>query len=710
MTEPTTSSFAEAGPEAETDDPFLWLEEVEGERALDWVRSQNSRTLAELEGDPRYQDMLEAATAIVNEPDRIAAPQIVANRVRNFWQDATHVRGIWREASLESYLDGQPDWQTILDVDTLAEAEEENWVWEGSTCLAPEDDRCIVTLSRGGSDAAVRREFIVSERRFVDDGYVLPEMKAGIVWIDHDTVLVGGDIADDGLTTSGYPRVTRVWKRGQAVEESAIVFEGAESDVGVWPSSVRHAGGTIPYITRSMTFYTREYHQILSDGQTARLPFPEKSSIEGYIGREWILSLQENWQAGPALAAGGAARLGGVFSSGDLVAVAGGVQERNDGPASNLIRPRLIFSPGAREAIQGVRVNNDAVYVSLLDNIIGTIRRFEPGPRGWTSETLDLPGDGDVSLGSVSQVANAFFLYFDSPTVPATLYFVNAEDKRTKVKQSPAHFDAASVVMRQYEAVSADGTKVPYFVIGRESVMEAGNAPTIQYGYGGFEIPVTPGYSGTIGKLWYEKGGLYVIANIRGGGEFGPRWHQAALKENRQRAYDDFFAVSEALIRRGLTTPERLGAYGGSNGGLLMGVAMTQRPDLYEALAIGVPLLDMIRFNKLLAGASWMGEYGNPDIAEEHAYIIQYSPYQNLAEAGEYPRPYFFTSTKDDRVHPGHARKMAAKMEDYGHPFLYYENIEGGHGAAANLNQTARRLALQYIYFLRQLSDDKVQK
>ncbi|SNT67917.1 prolyl oligopeptidase [Amphiplicatus metriothermophilus] len=673
----------EGAPAAAQEDPFLWLEEIDGARALDWVRAQNARSLAELEGDARFEAFHRAALEIFTSEERIPAPGLVGETVRNFWQDGAHVRGIWREASLESYLAGAPDWRLILDIDALAEAEGENWVYKGADCLAPAHDRCIVNLSRGGADAAARREFLVSEGTFVENGFSFAESKGTTAWVDEDALLVGVDFGEGTMTTSGYPRTTRLVRRGEDPASARVVFEGAKTDVGVWPYAIVRGGKTWLFVTRALTFFESE-HYLLDDAfEEKKLPLPAKSNIQGVLDGFIVASIQEDW-----------AFAGRRFRAGDIVAI---------DPAGT--KAELVFSPNEHQAVGGVAASESALFVQLLDNIVGKVKKIERRGGKWRARDVALPGEGDVSLGSVNAHGDDLFLYFDSPTVPQTLFYVSAAGERARVKQNPAFFDAAGVVMRQHEATSKNGTKVPYFVIGREDVMEAGNAPTIQYGYGGFEVPVTPGYSGTIGKLWYERGGLYVIANIRGGGEFGPRWHQAALKENRQRAFDDFFAVSEDLIARGLTSPQKLGAYGGSNGGLLMGVALTQRPDLYGAIAIGVPLLDMLRFHKLLAGASWMGEYGNPDIAEERAYIEKYSPYQNLRPDAAYPRVFFFTSTRDDRVHPGHARKMAAKMAAMGHDFLYYENIEGGHGAAANQKQAAYRTALQYVYFARQLMD-----
>ncbi|MEL6507889.1 MAG: prolyl oligopeptidase family serine peptidase, partial [Pseudomonadota bacterium] len=553
---------------ADKEDPFLWLEDVEGERALTWVRAQNDRTLAELKNDPRFAPMEAAALNILNDDNRIAAPSIVGERVRNFWQDETHVRGIWREASLQSYVDGEPDWKTLLDLDKLAKDEDENWVWEGADCLAPDYDRCLLTLSRGGSDAAVTREFILSSGTCVEDGFNLPEMKAGAAWLGEDMVIVGGDIADDGLTASGYPKKTRVWTRGQQVEDAPVLFTGDESDVGVWPGSVARANKYFSFITRSLTFYDREYYVVSQDGsKIVQVPVPPKTTLAGYLHGTMVMTLQEDWTP--------ADQPGETFKSGDIVGVSIiGVDGAAGTPTAKLY-VKTIFSPTPQQSVQAVRTAQQGIFVQLLDNIVGSVKRFDYGlaPTAdenqlevkWTQSDVALPGQGDVSLGSVDDQGSDFFLYFDSPTEPSTLYYVNTARERVRVKQSPSFFDAEGVTMRQFEATSADGTKVPYFVIGREAIMEKGNAPIVQYGYGGFEIPITPGYAALTGKLWYENDGLYVIANIRGGGEFGPRWHQAALKENRQRAYDDFFAVSEDLIAKGLTSPEKLGALGGSN-------------------------------------------------------------------------------------------------------------------------------------------------
>lgn len=678
------AAFAMMGAAVAQDDPFLWLEEVEGEDALAWVEAQNARSLEELEGDPRYEPLYEAAREIMNSEARIPYGALRNGYVYNFWQDETNPRGLWRRATLKSYLAKETEWETILDIDALADAEGENWVYKGVDCLKPANDRCIISLSRGGADATVKREFLVSEKAFVEGGFELAEAKSATAWVDDETLLVGMDVGPDAMTTSGYPRRSRLWSRGMAIADAPVVFEGEAEDVGVWPFSDHVDGEPVVGIVRATTFFTRKQYLRSADGSFQQVPLPPKSSIEGFIGDRVIALLQEPWDHD-----------GETFPIGAVVSLG------RDG--SN---PELVFAAGDRQAVDSVAVAKSTVYVELLDNVAGKILKIEPKRRGWKAKPLSLPANGVVSIATVDDGGDALFVNFESPTTPDSLYYFSEGGRRRPAKSQPEFFDASDITVEQREATSKDGTTVPYFVISRKDVLKAGPAPTVLYGYGGFQVSILPNYSALTGKLWLEDGGVYVIANIRGGGEFGPEWHQAALKENRHKAYEDFFAVGEALVEEGVTTPEQLGALGGSNGGLLMGVAFTQRPDLFNAIGCGVPLLDMLRYHKLLAGASWMGEYGDPDKPDERAYIETYSPYQAIAEEADYPRVFFFTSTRDDRVHPGHARKAAAKFEAYEHPFLYYENTEGGHAAASNPDQVARRTALQYVYFSRQLADE----
>ena len=681
-----TAMTADREARADQADPYLWLEEVEGEEALSWVRAENERSLAELEATPAYADMLAEARAILTSEERIPAAALRGGYAYNFWQDQTSVRGQWRRMPASAYVDGSDDWDVILDVDALAEAEGANWVYKGTDCLAPDYTRCMITLSPGGSDAAVRREFDVATRSFVENGYTLEEAKASTAWMGEDMMLVG--TSTDGATDSGYPVRTRMWARGTDMTEAPVIFEGEASDVGVWPFSIydRESGAHVGGIVRAVTFYDSEHHLVGEDGQTTKLPFPSKVDLAGYKDGEIIVSLNEPWDYE-----------GQAFPLGSVVAF-----DPQTRAAS------LVFEPTETQAVQGVSSGPGAIYVSLLDDINGRILKLTKGEGegegGWDAEPIGLPQKGIASLASLDDETGQMLLYHEDPTRPETLYFAENGEGLREIDRSPAFFDTQGVVVRQFKAVSKDGTEVPYTVIAREGVLDAGPAPTIQYGYGGFQVPILPGYSGTQGKLWVERGGVYVIANIRGGGEYGPAWHQAGLKGERQRIYDDFFAVSEDMIERGITTPDQLGILGGSNGGLLMGVSMVQRPDLYKAVGIGVPLLDMLRYHKLLAGASWVDEYGDPDNPDDWDYIKEYSPYQNLSPEADYPPVLFTTSTRDDRVHPAHARKMVAKMEAQGHDEVYYyENTEGGHAGGANNEQRAYMDALAYTFLLEEL-------
>ncbi len=682
---------AKATAASQTDDPFLWLEEVESETALDWVRARNDETLSVLEADPRFPGYLEAAETIITATDRIPYGAYRAGHVYNFWQDATHVRGLWRRTTLESYKTDTPDWDVILDFDALAEAEGENWVFKGANCLAPDYSRCLVTLSRGGTDAAVIREFDIETRSFIEDGFVLPESKGSADWLDADTLLVGRDWGEGTLTTSGYPRIVKLWRRGTPVEDAPVLFEGDVEDVSAVGYTIERPEGSVTMIEQAFSFFDANRFVLGEDGDLTPLPIPSHVEIEGLFAGQMLVMPQKDWAVGDVTYGPGA------LLSFDFAAF------RETGALPPLV-PVLI--PDERRSIQQVATTQSAVIVSVLDNVTAAMIRLRFADGAWEATDLPVPDNGTASIASANPFNDTVFVSYENYLTPDTLYAADiAALSLEPLKSLPARFDTDGLVTQQWEATSADGTKVPYFIVHKEGIALDGTNPTLLYGYGGFRIAMTPGYSGTTGKLWLENGGVYVVANIRGGDEFGPAWHSAALKENRQRAYDDFTAVAEDLIARGVTAPDHLGIYGGSNGGLLVGVAFTQRPDLYNAVICAVPLLDMLRYHTLLAGASWMGEYGNPDIPEERAYIAAYSPYQNLDPDADYPRVFFVTSTKDDRVHPGHARKMAARMMEQGHDIHYFERIEGGHSAAANLLQTAHRLALQFVYLDRQLRD-----
>jgi prolyl oligopeptidase len=673
------------------DDPFLWLEEVEGKRALEWVKQRNGETLAELQADKRYEPFLAQAEALLNATDRIPYGSIRGRHIYNFWRDAGHVRGILRRTTLESYRTAKPEWETVLDVDALASAEDENWVYKNIAWLAPGYERCLVKLSRGGTDASVHREFDALAKRFVEDGFVLPEAKSGIAWLDRDTLLVATNWGAGSLTQSGYPRVAKRWKRGTPLAKAETVFEGRQEDIGIWPRVMDSGEATLPMIDQSLTFYTGAYHFIGDDGKLLRLPLPESVDLAGFFAGRILFTLRDAWDVA-----------GRTFPQGALLAIDAAAFRAT----GELPRVEMIYTPDDRTSIEGVTVSRSGLYVSLLQNVKGRILRFgvDADSGKWSAEPLPLPDNGTVSLSAANPHSETVLVNYEDHITPDRLSEYDAgANALTLLKSLPPRFRADGLQVSQHTVRSADGETVPYFVIHRKGLKPDGSTPTILYGYGGFEISLKPSYSATIGKLWLERGGAYAVANIRGGGEFGPRWHKAALKTNRQRAYDDFIAVAEDLVKRGIASPKRLGISGGSNGGLLVGAIFTQRPDLMNAVVCRVPLLDMLRYSKLLAGASWVGEYGDPEDSIMREAILKYSPYQNMFPGRKYPKVFIETSTKDDRVHPGHARKMVARMREQGHPVLYFENTEGGHSAGANLKQHARRYALEYVYFSRQL-------
>jgi prolyl oligopeptidase len=673
-------------------DPYLWLEDVEGDAALAWVREQNARSLALLEADPRYQKLYDTALNIITAEDRIPYPSFRGEELANFWQDSSHVRGLWRKTTLASYRSAEPDWHTVLDVDALAAAEDKNWVYQGGQTLPPEDRLALVNLSDGGKDASVVREFDAVAGKFVEGGFALPEGKQSGGWLDADTLLVAREWGPGTMTASGYPFIVKRWRRGQPLDAAEEVFRGIADDVSVRAGALRDPDGTVRGVvaTRAIDFFVSERF-LLTDAGLIKLPLPGKASLQAFVSGQLVFSLEEEWLRG-----------GTIYPSGALVSL------DLDQCLADIVavEPRLIYEPGPRETIEGVSATRTRLLVAIYRNVRGSAVAYRFDGSAWQAMSLPLPENASVQTVSTSDRDESAFLDVAGYLLPNTLYLADlATNTAEPVKSMPGRFDASKAVVEQFDAISKDGTAVPYFVVRPRDLAFDGNAPTLLYGYGGFQVSMNPGYSGALGKSWIEPGGVYVVANIRGGGEFGPDWHQAALKGHRQRAYDDFIAVAEDLIRRKITSPRRLGIMGGSNGGLLMGVMLTQRPDLFRAVVCQVPLLDMLRFHKLLAGASWMAEYGDPDKPEEAAFLERISPYHHLEATTVYPEPFFLTSTKDDRVHPGHARKMASKMASMGLPFLYYENTDGGHAAAANLKERARRNALEFTYLFRKLVD-----
>ncbi len=691
----TTPSDARKAPAPKDADPFLWLEEVEGKAALDWARAENARSLAVIENDPRFAPMKADALSILTSKERIPDGEIAAGYVYNFWQDDQSVRGLWRRASVKSYRAGAPAWETLIDFDALAKVESENWIHGDIVCLAPEHRHCMVELSKGGKDAAFWREFDIASKSFVGGGFALDEAKSGIAWVDKNTLLVGTDLGAGSLTDSGYPRAVRLWKRGTPVKDAPVFHEGIAQDVAVNPRVEQDGAAAHVFALRGVSFFETEYYYAAgAAGAKSKLPVPLNTDLYGVLDGRAIFFLREPWRYREADYPQGAVVAYGLASGG----------------------AELVMAATETQSIEAVSAGKSNLIIQYLDNVSGKAARLTRDKKGvWKAAPLALPENGVVAIISAGGGTDDAMLSFESLTTPDSLYYVTAKNKVSKIASAPAFYDASDVEVSQRFATSKDGTRIPYFVMGRKDVLAKGNAPTVQYGYGGFLVPAQPLYyddpsrpqhGALAGKMWVARGGVLVISNIRGGSEFGPRWHQAALRENRQKSFDDFIAISEDLIRTGVTTPKKLGAVGRSNGGLLMGAIFTQRPDLYAAIDCGVPLFDMKRYNKLLAGASWMGEFGDPDKPEDWAFISQYSPYQALARGKNYPKVFFYTSTKDDRVHPGHARKAAAKMKSLGYDYYYYENIEGGHGGTANQDQLAHRTALEYAYFAHMLMGD----
>jgi prolyl oligopeptidase len=682
-------------------DKFAWLEEVEGPKALDWVKAQNARSLAQLQADPRFEPMKAEALAIANNKDRLALGAIRGGYLYNFWQDETQVRGVWRRSPLAAYAAGAPQWETLLDIDALAKTEGKNWVYKGAECLAPDGRRCMIALSNGGKDASEYREFDVPTKSFVVGGFFVPEAKSGLAWKDADTLLVGTDWGGGAMTESGYPFIIKELKRGQQLAQAREVIRGAPKDVGVWVSDFHgEDGASALIVSQAQTFFTGSYFRV--DGaKPEKLTLPARATLIGLHKGELVFSIEEDWTP-PGATRG--------FTRGALLSM----PLREATTAQPTVR--LIYGPGPRESIEGASATKDSVLVSLFRNVRGNLLRMTFDGRAWLETPIALPPNGSVQLAGASVQESTAFVVFEDFLRPSTLFAIDARSGGSReVRSLKPMFDASPYETVQYEATSKDGTKVPYFVLKRKDVALNGQNPTLLYGYGGFQVSMTPSYAPNAGKLWLDRGGVYVMANIRGGGEFGPAWHQAGLKLKRQAIYDDFISVAEDLIARKITTPRRLGIMGGSNGGLLMGVMLTQRPDLFNAVVVQVPLLDMLGYAdaNMLAGASWVDEYGDPRLGpdgkpthpEERAFLAQLSPYANLKKRPDFPVPFFVTSTKDDRVHPAHARKYAAKMESLGMPFYYYENIDGGHSAAANLQEAAKRRALEMTYLAKRLID-----
>ncbi len=679
---------------ADTTDPYLWLEEMHGSRAMAWVNAENAKTTAVLEKDPRWEGIYKAALAMAQAKDRLPYVSYIGGELYNFWRDSVHVRGIWRKTSLESYRGPSPNWITVLDLDALAKAENANWVYHGSACQQPVEKRCLIFLSDGGEDASTVREFDLASRSFVKSGFSLPKAKQRVAWTSQDTILVAREWTAGEVTSSGYPYIVKKLARGKSLADAVEIFRGAATDggYGVSPATlVDAAGHRFSFIIRPTSTFEAE-HYIVRPTDVARLAMPAKGNLAELIGGQVIVHLYEDWTNGSTTIRGGS-----------VAAFDGSAALRTP----NALAPVAIFEPGPRESVDGISATRDKLLLDIYQNVKGRVLVATRGPgNSWSHAAMTLPDNVSTNVISTDTKTNDALVSVTGFLTPSSIWLADAaRGAASQLKTLAPRFDASRSVVEQMEATSKDGTKVPYFIVHPQSMTRDGANPTIIYAYGGFNASMTPRYDPDVGKLWVEQGGVYVLANIRGGGEFGPAWHEAGLKTHRQAIYDDFAAVAEDLIAKKITSPRRLGIQGGSNGGLLMGVQLTQHPELWNAVDIQVPLLDMLRFEQIQAGASWVGEYGSVSNPEERAFLASISPYHNLKAGVKYPTPLIWTTTKDDRVGPQHARKFAAKMADMGLPYYFFEVIEGGHGSGANIAQQVRTTALEFTYFSRQLMD-----
>ncbi|PNQ77738.1 S9 family peptidase [Erythrobacter sp. SAORIC-644] len=685
-----------AAQDTDADDPYIWLEEIQGERALAKVDQWNADTEAVLTDQPEYPLAKAWAKQILDDTRQIALPDAIqGDMVTNLWRDADNPRGLWRIASLESYMAGAPEWRVLIDVDKLGEDEGQSWVWHGANCLAPDYARCLIALSPGGTDADVVREFDVTTGRFVDGGFTLPEAKSNVAWFDEDTLFVGTDEGEGSLTDSGYPRLVKLWDRGTDFSTARQIAEGEQADISASGFSVLDGDTRWRFVNRSPSFWTNQVSLVKEDGSTVPLPLPEDAEFEAVLNGLVIAKLNSALET-----------TGGTEEPGALVAWS--LQSVLDGsdPA-----PFAVFRPSDTQAIEEVAASETKLWVKVLDDVSGKLIELSPGQSGWTARDMELPANSTVQIAETSGTGDTAFVTVESMLTPPTLYAVPSEGEAVAIASEPAQFDASKFTVEQKFATSKDGTKVPYYLV--RPIDAQGPLPTLIHAYGGFRAAQTPKYltaepyrSGPLGLFWVESGNAYVLANIRGGGEYGPRWHEDALREKRQNSFDDFHAVADDLVASRLTTPGHIAASGRSNGGVLVGAVANQRPDLYGAIISGSPLIDMRRYNKLLAGASWMAEYGNPDVPEDWAFMKEWSPYQNMSDGPDVPAAFYYLSTLDDRVHPGHARKAAAKHEAYGQTFYYHEYREGGHSVGSDHEEDAKRAALLLSYLNREIGKD----
>jgi prolyl oligopeptidase len=660
------------------DDPYLWLEDIDGEEALDWVRARNEPTLAEFSGE-EFERMRADALEVLDTDARIPYVRRRGDYLYNFWRDAANPRGLWRRTTLDSYRSDSPDWDVLIDVDELARADDEKWVWAGATVIEPDHTRALISLSRGGSDAAIVREFSMATREFVAEGFALPEAKSGTSWVDPDTLLVGTDFGAGSLTESGYPRMVKRWRRGQSVEDAQTVFEGSPSDVIVAAGVDRTPGFERTLLRRALDFFNDQLYELRGD-ELIRIDAPTDATVS--VHRQWLLiELRTDWVTRTA-----------SYTAGSLLAA------DYDEFLAGTAQLRVVFEPDEHTSLLHYAWTRDRLVVVTLADVASRVEIVTPG--SWQRRpATDVPTNTNTVIAAADDTGDEIFLDSSGFVTPSRLLHGAVDGRLEQIKSAPAFFDAEGMTVAQHFATSKDGTSIPYFVVRPRDA----TGPTLLGGYGGFEVARTPGYDGVLGRLWLTRGGTFALANIRGGGEYGPGWHTQAMRAGRHLVAEDFAAVATDLVDRGITSVQQLGAQGGSNGGLLMGIMLTKYPELFGALVCQMPLLDMRRFHLLLAGASWVAEYGDPDNPDDWEFIAEYSPYHNISAAVDYPPVLITTSTRDDRVHPGHARKMTAALEEAGHRVRYYENIEGGHAGAADNAQIAFKAALSFSFLWRML-------
>ena len=688
-----TQAIAQDGVPGPDEDPYIWLEEARSDEALDWVRAENNRTMAHMAQDPRFDDLTAEALAILDAEDRIPYVSIRKDGLYNFWQDKENPKGVLRRTTLESYKTDDPEWETVLDVDALAAVEGKEWVYKGSTCLPPDQRLCMIALSDGGEDATILREFDMTTKQFVEGGFVIEEKsQGGVQWLDEDTLLVGRDFGGGTITESEYPFTTRLWKRGTPLSEAEEIFRGEASDVWAGAGLIRDNKGVVHGRTafRAISFH-ESINYIWHEGEWVELDMPKKASIGGIIDGQLTFSTDVDWEA-----------QGQVFPADALVAV--DLEEFKRDP--NGAKKTLVWAPAERQTKQGGGVTANSAYMAILDNVVGKVLKIDFEDGEWVTNEVNLPDNATLGVQATSSETDEIMFTSTDFLSPSTLWYSNGSGDPQVLKTSPEYFDATGMEVEQFEATSKDGAKVPYFLVKPKGMEMDGKNPALLYGYGGFQISQLPSYRALTGKMWLEKGGAFILANLRGGGEFGPGWHQMAIRENKQRTWDDFIAVGEDAVKRGITNPGQLGIQGGSQGGLLVGTAFTQRPDLFDAAIVAIPLFDMLRYHLIGRGASWIGEYGDPRIPEQREWIEGYSPYQKIVDGVDYPAPFLWASTADDRTHPAHARKGAAKLKGLGQDYWYYEDMTGGHSGGVDNEQRAKLQALQMVYLMQRLMDD----